>query len=824
MTFRVLAFRIAYLIVYLCLSGPSLASGQSNEKLDPVLKLLVSSVPGATSPTLRPLVKVTNGAPTVDVFIQTAGATSFATPGVEVQSVLGSIVIASVPISQLEALAGEPQVTALYAAKIWKPMLDKSVHETRADSVRTPFNVTGNGVIVGVIDTGIDWKHREFRLVSDTTKTRIKFLWDMSDNTGPPPTGFVTDGTRGTEWTEAQINQGLAGTLTVTEKDIVGHGTHVAGIAAGLQGMAPGASLIIVKASRSGAEASFLSTDVVNALNYINARAGSLGKPYVVNMSLGGQQGPHDGRAAEELGIDTIVGSGKNKKVVVVAAGNDGNARIHAGGTLNANPFVFVSETLETVLPGRTISIDVWIKATIPPALTFRVTGPDTLFQTSGFSGVTSANHTDGTISVFSSTFQFNNVTTDVNTNIDITTKKSGVWTISVEGNPGHGTGDYDMWIYSGNAQWSASDGDFARLIGTPGSSKNAITVGSYATKTSWTDVNSNSRSVSATVGKRSSFSSPGPSRDGRQKPEISAPGQVIASALSSDVNPGVSPAIFNSSHILAGSKQAMAQGTSMATPHVAGAVALVLEEVAKRDTLFDAIQIRTALQNSARSDAATGAVPNADWGFGKMDVDALFVLLFGAPRASVVTLTTLTAEADGRRVRLDWTIADPVNHAGFRVYRSTGLLPDSRQLLTAQLLTGGPHLTFTDTPPAAGTYAYWLEDVDTQGNTSLHGPLVITFTNTPSSFRLAQSRPNPFNPTTTIAYDLPSAEQVVLRIYDTLGRQVRTLINERQVAGFHEVVWDGRNQEGRLTGSGIYFYTLTAGDFAQSRKMTLLK
>ena len=821
MPFRVLACRIAYLIVCLCLSGPSLASGQSNEKLDPVLKLLVATVPGATSPMLRPLVKVTNGTPTVNVFIQTEGSASFATPGVEVQSVLGSIVIASVPVSQLEALANEAQVKALYAAKIWKPMLDKSVHETRADSVRTPFNVTGNGVIVGVIDTGIDWKHRDFRLVSDTTKTRIKFLWDMSDITGPPPTGFATGG--GTEWTEAQINQGLAGTLTVREQDIVGHGTHVAGIAAGLQGMAPGASLIIVKASRVGAEASFQSTDVVNALNYINARAGSLGKPYVVNMSLGGQQGPHDGRAAEELGIDNIVGSGKNRKVVVVAAGNDGARRIHASGTILSS-VVFVSDTLETVPSGRTVSIDVWIKATIPTALLFRITGPDTLFETSGVSGVTSANHTDGTISVSSFAFQFNNVTTDINTNIDITTKKEGKWVISVRGGTGAGTGDYDMWIHSGNADWTASNGDFSRLIGTPGSAKNAITVGSYATKTSWTDVNSASRSVSAVIGNRSSFSSPGPSRDGRQKPEISAPGQVIASALSADVTPGVSPGIFNSSHILPGSKQAMAQGTSMATPHVAGAVALVLEEAAKRDTLLDAIQLRTAFQNSARSDAATGTVPNAQWGFGKMDVKALFVLLFGAPRASAVTLTTLTAETDGRRVLLNWTIADPVNHAGFRVYRSIGVVTAIRQLLTPELLTGGPRLTFTDTPSEAGTYAYWLEEVDTQGNTSVHGPLVVTFTNTPSSFRLAQSRPNPFNPTTTIAYDLPSAEQVVIRIYDTLGRQVRTLVNERQVAGFHEVIWDGRNQEGRLAGSGIYFYTLTAGDFAQSRKMTLLK
>jgi flagellar hook assembly protein FlgD len=93
-----------------------------------------------------------------------------------------------------------------------------------------------------------------------------------------------------------------------------------------------------------------------------------------------------------------------------------------------------------------------------------------------------------------------------------------------------------------------------------------------------------------------------------------------------------------------------------------------------------------------------------------------------------------------------------------------------------------------------------------------------------PSDFRLGQSRPNPFNPSTTIDYDLPASVTVTLRIYDLLGREIRTLVNELQIAGFHQVVWDGRDQRGNRVGSGVYLYTMTAGAFVETRKMTLLK
>jgi hypothetical protein len=93
-----------------------------------------------------------------------------------------------------------------------------------------------------------------------------------------------------------------------------------------------------------------------------------------------------------------------------------------------------------------------------------------------------------------------------------------------------------------------------------------------------------------------------------------------------------------------------------------------------------------------------------------------------------------------------------------------------------------------------------------------------------PEEYALHQNYPNPFNPTTTIRYDLKENSDVVLQIYNLLGQKIRTLINNRQEAGYREVVWDGRNDAGIGVASGIYIYRIEAGKFVQTRKMVLMR
>jgi hypothetical protein len=99
-----------------------------------------------------------------------------------------------------------------------------------------------------------------------------------------------------------------------------------------------------------------------------------------------------------------------------------------------------------------------------------------------------------------------------------------------------------------------------------------------------------------------------------------------------------------------------------------------------------------------------------------------------------------------------------------------------------------------------------------------------ITEDRVPTRYVLHPNYPNPFNPTTTIAYDLPERAGVNLVIYDVGGREVRRLVGETQPHGHYEVTWDGRNASGDPAASGVYFYKLAAGEFVQTRKMILLK
>jgi len=93
-----------------------------------------------------------------------------------------------------------------------------------------------------------------------------------------------------------------------------------------------------------------------------------------------------------------------------------------------------------------------------------------------------------------------------------------------------------------------------------------------------------------------------------------------------------------------------------------------------------------------------------------------------------------------------------------------------------------------------------------------------------PTSYGLSQNYPNPFNPTTEISFDLPKASQVELSIFNVLGQQVRSLVNQSMEAGQHQLMWDGRDGSGSQVSSGVYFYRLSAGSFSETRKMMLLK
>jgi hypothetical protein len=135
----------------------------------------------------------------------------------------------------------------------------------------------------------------------------------------------------------------------------------------------------------------------------------------------------------------------------------------------------------------------------------------------------------------------------------------------------------------------------------------------------------------------------------------------------------------------------------------------------------------------------------------------------------------------------------------------------------------GGAGSNYSYTASVSGTYLFTFDDADNSQNVS---PVVTIdpLNEIPAEFALHQNYPNPFNPTTTIKYDLKENAQVRLNIYNVLGQLVKTLVNEKQTAGYKEIPWNGTNQDGVKAGSGIYIYRIETNNFVQLKKMILLK
>ncbi|NNF07173.1 MAG: S8 family serine peptidase, partial [Candidatus Eisenbacteria bacterium] len=250
--------------------------------------------------------------------------------GIELKTRAGRVSTATISPDVISRLTQVDGLEAIRLARYTKPLLDVSVPAVQADHVRELMKDdwtghTGEGVVIGIIDSGIDTTHPDFQ--NPDGSTRIAYYWAQGDDFGPPPSiGY------GSEWDAAAINASA-----VTKPDDIGHGTHVAGIAAGngratgggedpyrFPGLAPEATIIMVATD-------FREDHLVDAIDYIFDKALAMGFPAVVNMSLGTQAGPHDGTAAVDQAIDALSGSGK---MVVAAAGNEGNDRIHAEITL----------------------------------------------------------------------------------------------------------------------------------------------------------------------------------------------------------------------------------------------------------------------------------------------------------------------------------------------------------------------------------------------------------------------------------------------------------------------------------------------------------
>jgi hypothetical protein len=201
------------------------------------------------------------------------------------------------------------------------------------------------------------------------------------------------------------------------------------------------------------------------------------------------------------------------------------------------------------------------------------------------------------------------------------------------------------------------------------------------------------------------------------------------------------------------------------------------------------------------------------------------------------VTLSSFTAEFEDSTVILRWRTESEAGNVGFSIYRSeveNGKYTKVTFIKSAGRIGTPTDYQFTDKDAETGkTYYYYIEDIDISGKTNKSHIIEITAVKQnleiPVKFALLQNYPNPFNPETWIPYELPTDATVSIRIHNINGHLVRKLDLGRLEAGRYvdkkkAAYWDGKDQNGNLVASGVYFYTLYAGYFQTTRRMLIVK
>ncbi len=451
-----------------------------------------------------------------------------------------TVVTADVPLSALEALEQSMTIRQVQLAHLKRLHNDINAPKMKT-SVPWGAGYTGTNVLVGVIDTGIDVNHPAFRaggLVGGAS--RIKYLWDQTVAHVPFSVGSFTS-TKGRRWTDADISAG-----TCTEIDSNGHGTHVAGSVAGYDaayetraGSAKGANILFVKTT-------FSSTDILNGLVWLNEQAKALGKPIVVNLSLGSESGPHDGTDPEAKAIDDLVAASNGSLIVVRSAGNNANDGHHGSATATVS-----GVSMPVTVPAYTVSASTYdtivfdLYADAAAEVSIRITNPgggSTGWIAPSASPVTGA-LPDGTgyyLENHSAAETTNPAVKSMYLEIgeyangDGKEVRPGTWTLEFRTASGTTRVDGWMWYQGGADQIDAvfATPDKDTTLGNEACGNNIIAVAAYVSRYSWQASNGSTyHYVGYTQDAIAPFSSVGPTRDGRQKPDVTAGGSNVLSA-----------------------------------------------------------------------------------------------------------------------------------------------------------------------------------------------------------------------------------------------------------------------------------------------------
>lgn len=521
-----------------------------------------------------------------------------------------------VPLALLDQVAAADGVEQITVARRLRFNLDEASAAAHLPALRAAQpDRDGSGVLVGIIDSGIDPHHPAFA-------SRILRIWDQTLHGQG-----VAEGGYGVELPPSSIGGAPhAADLLTISRDEHGHGTHVAGIAAGrdvdssgqpgpFSGVAPGADLLIVKTT-------MLDANIADALRYLVRVANELQRPIVINLSLGGHFDPHDGTDPLSLVVDEVSGQGR---IVVVAAGNEGDDPVHAGLEMRSDGWRTCRFTVPASRTG--LLVNAWYPGDHRRDVKVVSPGGSTPWVEPG-SAPPAFDLPDGRVIVASGAIDVRNG--DRNIIVAVVPRPgaefvgAGQWRLRVRAADA-GSGAVELWIndLTGDRRPGPTfvgpalrDG---MTIGSPGAAAKAITVASYTSKTSWQAVSGQTSHVEFEPDTISVFSSEGPLRAATMprplldaKPTIAAPGAMLVSARSADAEFPL-PNLVDPLHVV------MA-GTSMAAPFVTGLVALMLQA----DPALDAAGAVARLRAAAAVHDGEPGTHDSKWGYGLIDASKL--------------------------------------------------------------------------------------------------------------------------------------------------------------------------------------------------------
>ena len=571
------------------------------------------------------------------------------------------------PISEIEKFG---LISSLRYMKLSKPMklfMDKVRENLGLEKFYNYTylgDVQGKDVIIGIVDTGIDTSHWDFW--QNNVVPRILYIWDQTTN-GKIPQGF----NYGNEITSSDIT---ANSLIGIDEE--GHGTHVAGIAGGsgnesggkYKGIATSSKFVIVKTTLGIAQ-------ILDGIDYIMFKAKNLGKPCVINLSLGSDLGSHDGKDLEHVILKEIIDYyGRQGNIIVAAAGNSGDMKIHYSNTITSvlPSIAVVKVTTNVSSEVDEIHIDSWFDFSTPTQKVevnvITPSGSSTgwiTFPTSSYSISTS----EGVIMISSTSNRYNGSGNIYIVISDSSSSQVATGNWRVQFRTTEGTTLLHSWMaYTSGVNAYFSNGDNYYTVSSSFLIDDVIVVGAFTTKTNIKSINDKDVIIQSKLPQRVSiknlpevtygetiftsltndnicfFSSLGPTRDGRQKPDIAAPGALVVSALSRWSS---APVYFVVDEIPGKYKYVAMMGTSMAAPVVTGVAALLLG-IDKSLTSQDVINYLKTYSLASPYDS-NGKAWDPAWGYGMLSVTNIFEVL----RKNPTNLVWL----EGNVLRFSWGV-----------------------------------------------------------------------------------------------------------------------------------------------------------------------